>query len=291
MDADKLAAPAPAKINLFLHVTGRRADGYHELDSLVVFADVGDRLEVAPADELTLEITGPRAAELDAGPDNLVMRAAMALATRLGAMPGARMRLEKNLPVASGIGGGSADAACAIKLLARLWGAHPGQHDLSGLALELGADVPVCLYGRPARMGGIGERVEAADGVPDLPAVLVNPGVHVATPAVFKARQGGFSAPASFADMPADRAGWIAALAGCRNDLEAPAMALAPAVTEVLDALAATGGVRLRRMSGSGATCFALYDDMAAAEAAAARLRDAHPDWWVMAATFNGSGT
>lgn len=290
MDADTLAAPARAKINLYLHVTGRRDDGYHQLESLVVFADAGDRLEAAPAQALTLEIVGPQAAGLDAGPGNLVMRAAKALADRLGGEFGAMLRLEKNLPVASGIGGGSADAAAAIKLLARLWGANPGQHDLSGMALELGADVPVCLYGQPAIMSGIGERIEAAEGVPDFPAVLVNPGVHASTPAVFKARTGDFSKAAPIIESPAGRDGWIAALVARGNDLEAPAKALAPAIAEVLAALSATAGCRLARMSGSGATCFGLYDDLAAAAAAAENIRMQWPGWWVRETTFRGSG-
>jgi 4-diphosphocytidyl-2-C-methyl-D-erythritol kinase len=290
MDADTLAAPARAKINLYLHVTGRRDDGYHQLESLVVFADAGDRLEAAPAQALTLEIVGPQAAGLDAGPGNLVMRAAKALADRLGGEFGAKLKLEKNLPVASGIGGGSADAAAAIKLLARLWGANPGQHDLSGMALELGADVPVCLYGQPAIMSGIGERIEAAEGVPDFPAVLVNPGVHVSTPAVFKARTGEFSKPAPIIERLAGRDGWIAALAARGNDLEAPAKALAPAIADVLAALSKTAGCRLARMSGSGATCFGLYDDLAAAAAAAENIRGQQPGWWVRETTLTGSG-
>lgn len=290
MDADTLAAPARAKINLYLHVTGRRDDGYHQLESLVVFADAGDRLEAAPAQALTLEIVGPQAAGLDAGPGNLVMRAAKALADRLGGEFGAKLKLEKNLPVASGIGGGSADAAAAIKLLARLWGANPGQHDLSGMALELGADVPVCLYGQPAIMSGIGERIEAAEGVPDFPAVLVNPGIHVSTPAVFKARTGEFSKPAPIVESPAGRDDWVAALAARGNDLEAPAKALAPAIADVLAALSKTAGCRLARMSGSGATCFGLYDDLSEAAAAAENIRGQQPSWWVRETTFRGSG-
>jgi 4-diphosphocytidyl-2-C-methyl-D-erythritol kinase len=290
MDADTLAAPARAKINLYLHVTGRRDDGYHQLESLVVFADAGDRLEAAPAQALTLEIVGPQAAGLGTGPGNLVMRAAKALADRLGGELGAMLKLEKYLPVASGIGGGSADAAAAIKLLARLWGANPGQHDLSGMALELGADVPVCLYGQPAIMSGIGERIEAAEGVPDFPAVLVNPGIHVPTPAVFKARTGEFSKPAPIIESQAGRDGWIAALAARGNDLEAPAKALAPAIADVLAALSRTAGCRLARMSGSGATCFGLYDDLSQAEAAAENIRTQQPGWWVRKTTFRGNG-
>lgn len=289
MDDETLALAAPAKINLYLHVTGRRADGYHELDSLVVFADVGDRLEAAPAGDLTLEITGARADGLDAGPDNLVLRAAHALRARLGNVGGARLQLEKNLPVASGIGGGSADAAAAIKLLARLWGADPGRQDLSGMALDLGADVPVCLFGQAAYLSGIGEKLEPAAGMPSFAAVLANPGVQVSTPAVFKAREGEFSGPGRIDVTPADRAGWLAALGRRRNDLEAPARALAPAIGGVLDALEAAAGCRLARMSGSGATCFGLFETATEADAAAEMLRRAQPDWWVVATTLRGS--
>ena len=194
------------------------------------------------------------------------------------------------MPVASGIGGGSADAAAATKVLARLWGAHPGRHDLSGMALELGADVPVCLFGRPARMSGIGERLEAAEGVPEFAAILVNPGIQVSTPAVFKARMGGFSAPAPIAGVASDPAAWIAALADRANDLEAPARDITPVVGEVLDEMRATAACRLARMSGSGATCFALYDDSEAAGLAASALRPARPGWWIVETMLGGSG-
>jgi len=288
--ADFPAFPAPAKINLFLHVTGRRADGYHELESLVVFADVGDRLTARPAAELTLEISGHNAAGLDAGPDNLVMRAAAALAERIGGAQGAHIGLEKILPVASGIGGGSADAAAAIKMLARLWGVHPGEYDLSGLALDLGADVPVCLFGRPAMMRGIGERLEPVTGLPILPAVLVNPRVGISTPDVFKARSGAFTAPLPDDALPTDADGWFATIEAARNDLEAPARTLVPAVGDVLDAVAATDRCRLARMSGSGATCFGLYEDVAAAAAAAEGLSAVRPEWWVRACTMGVGG-
>ena len=287
--ADALALPAPAKINLFLHVIGRRGNGYHELESLVVFADVGDRLTAEPSTELTLEIAGPHAAGLDAGPENLVMRAARALQSRVDGAPGARMRLEKNLPVASGIGGGSADAATAIKLLARLWGVHPGEHDLSGLALDLGADVPVCLFGRPAMMHGIGERLAPVSGLPAMAAVLVNPGVSVSTPEVFNARSGGFTPSIDAAALPDEGAAWRALIENCHNDLEAPARALVPAVGEVIHTLSASAGCRLRRMSGSGATCFGIYDDAESAASAAAAISTAHPGWWVRACRFGGS--
>ncbi|WP_347312186.1 4-(cytidine 5'-diphospho)-2-C-methyl-D-erythritol kinase [Defluviimonas sp. SAOS-178_SWC] len=269
---------APAKLNLALHVTGQRPDGYHLLDSFVVFADLGDRIRVEAAKALTLRITGPEAAGLSAGDDNLVRRAARAF----GAGRGAAIALEKNLPVASGIGGGSADAAAALKALAQLWDvALPGD----AAVLALGADVPVCLAGRPARMSGIGEALAPVPPLPDgLAVVLVNPRVSVATPAVFRALVRKDNAamealPDRFADLGA-LADWLARQ---RNDLEPAAIATAPVIAKVLDKIAATGPV-LTRMSGSGATSFGLFDTLGAATTAAARLAEEHPAWWVRAA-------
>jgi len=262
---------APAKVNLYLHVTGRRADGYHLLDSLAVFPAVGDVVTAEPADALSLAITGPFAAGLQAEPDNLLLRAARAL--RPGA--GAALTLEKNLPIASGIGGGSADAAAALRLLAQLWGVEGSLHET---ALALGADVPVCLASVPARMGGVGELLSPAPVLPAFGMVLVNPGVAVATPAVFKARQGEFSPPATLPATWPNAASMAADLRACVNDLQAPAIALAPVIAEVLAALAALPGALLARMSGSGATCFALFETPAAAAAAAQGL--SRPGWW-----------
>jgi 4-diphosphocytidyl-2-C-methyl-D-erythritol kinase len=263
---------APAKVNLCLHVTGRRADGYHLLDSLVVFAAVGDRITVAPAGDLTLAITGPQAANLPVADDNLVLRAARAF--RAG--QGATITLEKHLPVASGIGGGSADAAAALRALARLW-----QRPLPD-ALSLGADVPVCLSGRPARMQGIGDRVSLLPhALPPMWIVLVNPMIALPTPAVFAA----LTDPANpaLSDLPAfatakDMADW---LCHTRNDLEPPAMRVAPVIADVKAALAATDACLLARMSGSGATCFGLYASPDHATAAARSLRQKAPAWWV----------
>ena len=272
-----LEAFAPAKVNLFLHVVGRRADGYHLLDSLAVFASVGDRLEARPAGAIGLELTAA-ASGLPDGDGNLVLRAARALAGAAGVSAGAALRLEKVLPVASGLGGGSADAAAALRVLMRLWGVVLPARQLADMALMLGADVPVCLDSRPARMGGVGEVLAPAPALPELGLVLVNPGVPVATAAVFAARAGGFSAPAA---LPA---GWTsaAALAGdlarLSNDLEAPAIALAPPIGVVLAALRALPGCLLARMSGSGATCFGLFAGAAMASAAATIL--ARPGWW-----------
>ena len=207
-----------------------------------------------------------------------MLRAARALAEHAGIRAGARLTLDKRLPIASGIGGGSADAAATLRLLCRLWGIPPDAADLATLALRLGADVPVCLASRPARMTGIGEHLGAAPALPDCGLLLVNPGVAVATAAVFKARTGDFSPPATLPPAWRSIADLAAGLACTTNDLQAPAIALCPAVAEVLAAIEATGGCRFARMSGSGATCFGLYDTPAAAEAAAARL--SRPAWW-----------
>ena len=262
-------------MNLALHVLGRRSDGYHLLDSLAVFAAVGDVLRAEPAEELSLAITGRFAAALGAETDNLVLRAARALAAAAGIAPRARLTLEKRLPVASGIGGGSADAAAALRLLARLWGVAPASEEL---ALRLGADVPVCLASRPARMGGIGEALAPAPRLPPCGLLLVNPGVAVATPAVFRARSGAFSPPLDLPGGWVDAAAMAADLARLSNDLEAPATSLEPAIGEVLAALRALPGALLARMSGSGATCFALFATATAARDAAARA--ARPEWW-----------
>lgn len=271
------AEPAPAKVNLALHVVGRRPDGYHLLDSLVVFAGVGDSLAARPAEGLSLAIDGPFAAGLDAGPGNLVLRAAA-----LARPPhrGAALRLTKALPVASGLGGGSADAAAALRLLARLWAAPLPP---PGAVLGLGADVPVCLAGRPARMRGVGEALEPVS-LPPFWLVLANPGAPVATGAVFAGLSRRDNAPMTAPGPLADAAALAAWLARQRNDLEAPALRLAPAIAETLAALAARPGCLLSRMSGSGATCFGLFAAEPPARAAAAALAAARPDWWVAAA-------
>ncbi len=280
--AEHQAEPAHAKINLYLHVTSRRGDGYHLLDSLVVFAGVADLVSAAPADDLSLSITGPMGFGLAAGPDNLAWRAAGMLAQEAGIPARARLRLEKHLPLASGIGGGSADAAATLRALARLWALSIGTDDLARLALRLGADVPVCLRGQPARMQGIGEILRPAPKLAPAWMVLVNPGTEVSTPDVFKARA---ASGASFSPAPDLPAGWddadamAHALRGLSNDLEMPAIALCPAIDVVLAAIAGTPACLLARMSGSGATCFGLYASAGQAEAAATTLR--RPGWWV----------
>lgn len=272
-----LEEAAPAKVNLYLHVTGRRADGYHLLDSLAVFGPAADSLALAPAEDLSLRLDGRFGAALQAEPDNLVLRAARALAAAAGIPARAALRLTKRLPVASGIGGGSADAAAALRGLDRLWGLGFGAERLAALAASLGADIPVCLAAHPARMGGVGELLSAAPAIPDCGLLLVNPGIALATPSVFKARAGGFTPPAALPAGWPDAAAMARGLAALRNDLEAPAIALCPAVAEVLAALRVLPGCLLARMSGSGATCFGLFADAAAACAAAPHLP---ATWW-----------
>lgn len=281
-----LRQAARAKVNLHLRVTGRRPDGYHLLDSLAVFAAAADVVGVTAAEELGLTVTGPEAGALAAEPDNLVLRAARALAEATGRPPRAALTLEKHLPVASGIGGGSADAAAALRALDALWGTRLGPAALRGIAARLGADVPVCVASRPARMRGIGEVLEEVPPLPDFALLLVNPRVAVATPSVFRARRGGFSAPAEMPARFADLRDFVAWLRPLGNDLEAAAIALCPPVAEVLAAIAAQPGCLLARMSGSGATCFGLF--ATAAEASAARLPAA---WWRHAGPVSGPAT
>lgn len=264
---------APAKINLALHITGHRSDGYHLLDSLVVFADAGDAVCVRRADAVSLTVTGPMAEGVPEGADNAVLRAAALMGVT------ATITLEKHLPTAAGIGGGSSDAAACLRALARLAGVA-----LPAEALSLGADVPVCLLARAARMRAIGEDVEPVGGLPVLDAVLVNPRLPVATQHVF-ARLARRDNPAMPDALPrcrdtVDCARWLAVQ---RNDLEAPARAICPQIGGVLERLRRAEDCALARMSGSGATCFGLYPDSATARRAAARIAAERPDWWVVA--------
>ncbi|MGE0005661.1 MAG: 4-(cytidine 5'-diphospho)-2-C-methyl-D-erythritol kinase [Parvibaculaceae bacterium] len=271
---------APAKVNLALHVLGRRPDGYHELDSIVAFAALGDRLTFAEAEDWRLDVTGPFAEGLPRGADNLALEAALSFGRVFPAAARRyRITLDKTLPVASGIGGGSADAAAVLRALARLAGvADRGK--LAILAAMLGADVPVCLLGRTCRMRGVGERIEIVEGLDPMPAVLVNPGVPLATAEVF----------ARLDLRPGDEAfpglSGTADPAAGRNDLTGPALALAPAIGEVIAALEAQGDLRFARLSGSGATCFGIFSSAQAAAAAARTISAAHPAWWVAPTTL-----
>lgn len=280
---------APAKVNLYLHVIGRRADGYHQLDSLIAFADIGDRLVAAPAAALSLDIGGPHAADLgEPAESNLVLRAARRLAEAAGIAPTAALYLEKNLPVAAGIGGGSSDAAATLAALTRLWRLPFDRASLARIGGELGADVPVCIYRRPAWVSGIGERVEPTAGLPPAGIVLANPRRPLPTAAVFAARGGPFSAPDRFDAMPNDAAGLTAALSRRRNDLSGPATSLVPEISAVLDRLSRLPGALIARLSGSGATCFALFADRAAARRAATVLTACEPGWWIAAGRLSG---
>jgi 4-diphosphocytidyl-2-C-methyl-D-erythritol kinase len=274
------AEKAPAKVNLTLRVVGRRADGYHDIESLVAFAGVGDALTFAPGRTLALRVSGPTAATAGDTADNLVLKAARALAERVAGLKLGSFALSKRLPVAAGLGGGSADAAAALRLLARANRIALDDPRLMQAARATGADVPVCLDPRPRLMRGIGDILSQPLDLPKLPAVLVNPGVAVPTREVFAALNlpAGQVAPASAPQLTTSLADEIA---NGRNDLEAPAIELQPVIAEVLAVLRKLPGCRLARMSGSGATCFGLFDSMRASTAAARTLRVGYPAWWV----------
>jgi 4-diphosphocytidyl-2-C-methyl-D-erythritol kinase len=274
---------APAKLNLYLHVVGRRADGYHLLDSLVAFAAVHDTVSAARADTLSLALAGPFAEALSGEADNLVLRAARMLADAAGVRPWAALRLVKRLPVASGIGGGSADAAAALGAVGALWRVTHKPGALAALGLKLGADVPVCLAGRAAQVSGVGEKLAPAPALPKAPLLLVNPLKPLATPAVFKARDGAFSQPAPLAAAPRDVRDLAEALGARRNDLAKAAAGLVPEIATILEALQAQPGCLLARMSGSGATCFALFARADEAASAAAALKSRQARWWICA--------
>jgi 4-diphosphocytidyl-2-C-methyl-D-erythritol kinase len=292
------AEKAPAKINLTLRVLGRRADGYHELESLVAFAGVGDALTFAPGGALTLAVSGPTAQAAGDNADNLVLKAARALAERIAGLTLGSFALSKRLPVAAGLGGGSADAAAALRLLARANGIALDDPRLMQAAQATGADVPVCLDPKPRLMRGVGDVLSDPLDLPRLFAVLVNPGVAVSTRDVFATLNlasrptsggGSSSSPLVLEGWGGEPTAFVTALAKDRNDLEAPAIELEPAIAEVLSVLHGLPGCRLARMSGSGATCFGLFPTNAAAAAAARTLRVGYPQWWVRA-TVLGAG-
>ena len=276
---------ASAKINLYLEVLGKRADGYHRLDSLVAFTDIGDEILIVPSDDVSLKMIGPFGNRLaqDINGDNLVLRAARALADRAGILAGAEITLIKNLPIASGIGGGSADSAATLRALPELWSIDVSPADLFTLACDLGADVPACLVSRSLRFQEIGHEITPTSPLPPCWIVLANPGVAVPTPSVFRHPDLTFSAPADFPKDFGDYDRFIAWLLNRRNDLAVPARALVPVIGEVLAQLQALTGTRLARMSGSGATCFALFGQQDTAVAGAKHLADTNPGWWVRA--------
>ena len=269
---------APAKVNLTLHVTGQRSDGYHELDSLAVFADIGDVVRAKRSDTTTLTVTGPMAASIPTDSENLVMKAAALIGVT------ANIELKKNLPPAAGLGGGSSDAAATLKALSQLSG-----KSIPTSCLPLGADVPVCLSGAgAARMRGIGDVIEPIPDLPPLYAVLVNPNVPVMTVEVFRQLRNRINPPMP-EDLPRglDAAGLVAWLSEMRNDLEAAAIEAEPVIAQVFSTLEVTPGCQLTRMSGSGGTCFGIYGDAETAASAEGRLREQYPSWWIRAAVLN----
>ncbi|MGA8616417.1 MAG: 4-(cytidine 5'-diphospho)-2-C-methyl-D-erythritol kinase [Xanthobacteraceae bacterium] len=284
---------APAKVNLTLRVLGRRADGYHELESLVAFAEVGDRLSFAPGGELALTVRGPNAAQAGEGADNLVLKAARAFAVRVAGIGLGAFDLDKRLPVAAGLGGGSADAAAALRLLARANNIPGDDGRLYDAARVTGADVPVCLDPRPRLMRGIGEILSAPLKLPALPVVLANPGVALPTKSVFagwrRVEPQALTLDVASLAKITSRDEYLQLLATQTNDLENAAIDVEPIIAEVLVALRALTGCRLARMSGSGATCFALFSSAAAAIEAAKALSDKYPQWWVRPSAL-GSG-
>jgi 4-diphosphocytidyl-2-C-methyl-D-erythritol kinase len=274
---------AHAKVNLWLNVVGRRADGYHLLDSLVAFVDLADTVEATPGDRLSLEVDGPASAGLSSEVDNLVLKAARRLADRAGVTPRAALRLDKHIPLAAGLGGGSADAAATLRELIDLWRVAMPEEELFDLAQSLGADVPMCLAGRPALAAGVGERLTPAPPLPSAAILLINPRTALATRDVFAAFAGKFSQAKPLGRPWRSLSDFVQELASRGNDLTAPAVLLSPVISDVLTFLRGTAGARYAAMSGSGATCFALYDSLDAARRAAAL---APPVWWRHAGTF-----
>ena len=284
---------APAKVNLYLHVGRLRPDGFHPISSLMVFADVGDRLWAEPSDRLSLVVTGPMAGHAPAGDDNLVLRAVRALAEAAGIPePALKLTLEKMLPAAAGLGGGSSDAAAALRLVRACLDLRLEDAALEAVAATLGSDTPACVTGWPVIAEGRGERLRRAPDQCVLPAVLVRPPVGSATGPVYRAFDadpaGASEAPAVLPDRISSPDQATAAFAACRNDLEAPAVKLQPAIGEALEVLRAQPETLIGRMSGSGSACFALCADPAAAERLAARLEAAHPDWWIKPCRLGG---
>lgn len=270
---------APAKINLYFHITGRRADGYHLVDSLVGFTTLADELTIRADEPLDVESVGPFAENMPPPYKNLVYQAAQLLADTAKVQARAHFTITKHLPVAAGIGGGSTDAAAALKALAKLWGVSDDKVDLFKLGLTLGSDVPACLLAKATYAGGIGEILEPAPALPRAGILLVNPGVALVTSSVFQARRGGFNPPDRLTSEPKNAASLAAMLADRNNDLTDAAIRLCPVLRNVLAALESAPGCHLARMTGSGATCFGIFDNLAAAEAAAPAVQQ--DGWWV----------
>lgn len=279
---------APAKINLYLHVTERLPNGYHALDSLMTFADIGDRIQIEEADEFTFSIDGPFAGAfdgVDAEASNLVVKAATALAAAANKPLGYKITLTKNLPLGAGIGGGSADAAAIIWGLLSIWDLPKNAPYLNDLMVKLGADVPVCFWSRDTRVRGIGDIFDPVDALPEMPIVLVHPGKPCSTPAVFSEFKGTLKTVQELPDSFENGKALISFLESQENDLYEPAQKIVPEIENILSALAAQDGCNLHRMSGAGSTCFGLFEDAHSAEKAADNIRQDNPDWWVETGT------
>lgn len=297
-EPDTLSVFAPAKLNLYLHIIGRREDGYHLLDSLFVFADIGDTIDIAPAKQFSFSISGPfSGAFSQAGKDsspksgNLVVRAAYRLAETMNKTLDFHIGLTKNLPLSSGIGGGSTDAAATIWGLLQIWQTAPAAvAGLDDLLVSLGADVPACFSCQSAHIRGIGEQITPVSGFPEIPVVLVNCGAACPTGALFEALSGKFTAPAPPHPDNADPGTLIEYLREQRNDFTQAAIARAPEIGDVIQSLEKQNGCRLARVSGSGATCFGLFDTPAAAKNAAANISQAYPAWWVRHGMVGNAG-
>ena len=289
-----ISVAAPAKINLYLHITGKRDDGYHTLGSLVAFAEIGDRIDISEHETLTLHIDGAFAdrfsgAEKSTEPDsaNIVIKATRGLSTLLGIEPNFKINLHKTLPLAAGIGGGSADAAATVKAILQFHDIDPASvKELDAFLLSLGADVPVCFYGQPCHMSGIGEIIRPAAGVPPLHMVLVNPLEACSTAEIFRQLNGKFTPDDDYAAAWDDARSFISFLQSRGNDMEDAAVSVTPVIADILCDIAASANCLLSRMSGSGATCFGLYETAADATAAAAQIQSTHPQFWVRKTTL-----
>ena len=288
---DVIRCQAPAKINLYLHVLGRRPDGYHDIDTLIVFASVSDQVSIARSHQLTLQLAGPFAHDLKTinRTNNLVVAAVHSLAEACGESPSVAISLQKNLPVAAGLGGGSSDAAATLRALAQLWSLDRSDVRLQAVAESLGADVPACLVQCPVTVSGRGEITSQAPELPSAWLVLVNPGIPLATADVFRQFSVVGSHPAPLGEPPGGLDKMVAALTARSNDLETPAMRLVPQISKVIAVLSTSDGCLMARMSGSGATCFGVYADEAAAIAAAEIIGREHGSWWVSSARMLGS--
>lgn len=271
---------APAKINLFLHITGKRPDGYHCLESLISFADIGDEVTLEAADDFILRIDGPFAGQLPETSDNLISDAFKRLSAETGHPLNVAVTLTKNLPIGAGIGGGSADAAAAIRLLLKHWNIFVNEEVLNPFLLSIGADVPVCFANQTSFVSGIGEVVEPMGLIEPIPALIVNPGSFLSTPEVFKQGVAQYSHPIKYI-VPTSKDELMAFLKAQHNDLEVPAIACLPVINEVLRKIQEQQGCEFARMSGSGATCFGLFETKEQADLAGKEIRKQHPEWWV----------